>query len=163
MKAKKCLLMALAAALAMILGVTGVSPNVALADEQDDQVEIVVSHNPLESVKWGPMDCSWYGSSLYMYKTTSVTGSTRYYDGSNVGIEMTCSTGGTNACDSYFSVELHRVSGLSDTYIGSAAFKRSGFTKATWTNVGSGYYYFKFVKCSDTQSISSNNVAMYSW
>lgn len=163
MRTKKCLLMVLAATLAMVLGVGGTSPTVVLADEGEDQIEIVVTHNPFESIKWGPMACSWYGSSLYMYKTTSVSGSTRYYDGSNVGIEMTCTTGGTNACDSYFSVELHRVSGFSDTYIGSAAFKHNGFTKATWTNVGSGNYYFKFVKCSDTQSISSNSVAMYSW
>ena len=68
-----------------------------------------------------------------------------------------------NACDSWFSVGLHRVGGFGDAHIGPAVFGRNGSAKATRTNVGSGNHCFNPAKCSDTQSISSDSVAMYSW
>lgn len=133
------------------------------SDESTEQIILEVSYDPNDSFFNGVGAQSWYGSSLYL-SATSYSGQKRYYDGNNVGIEMTCSAAGGSACDSYFSVELHRKNSLlEDTYIGSAPFKRNGFSKATWSNVGSGNYFFKFVKCSDSQSISSNDVAMYSW
>lgn len=41
--------------------------------------------------------------------------------------------------------------------------KRNGFSHAEWTNVGSGNYYFRFVKSHDGIYVVSNDVAMFSW
>lgn len=101
---------------------------------------------------------SWYGGTLSF--ATEATGATRYYDGNSVGIEMTTVSQTVGATDTHFSVELHRGDG---TYVGSAALARNGRTRAVWTNVNSGYYYFKFVKASDGIWVTSSDVAMFSW
>lgn len=109
---------------------------------------------------------SAYYSTLYFggHGITKTIGATRYYDGQNVSISMTASSSGSgSACDPYFSVELHRAHGIFNDYVGSAAFKRDGFTGASWSNVGSGNYYFVFVKCDDGKYISSSDVHMMSW
>lgn len=146
-----------------------VAPTAAYADDERDTELVIpeISYDESDSIFNMPSTRSWYGSTLDMTGTAQYTGSVRDYDGSNVGIEMTCyTTGSPSGCDRYFSVELHRKSGAFDSrddYVGSAAFKRNGFTKATWTNVGAGRYCFKFVKCADNQVLHSNSVAMYSW
>lgn len=92
------------------------------------------------------------------------TGKTRYYSGNTVGISMTASSSGSgSACDNYFSVELHRSHWPFNDYVGSAGFKRDGYSSAEWNNVGPGDYYFVFVKCNDAKTITSNNVKMYSY
>lgn len=102
-----------------------------------------------------------YKSTLYFNRT--YTGKTRHYTGKNISISMDaeCPTSGAS-CDDYFSVELHRAHGLWNDYVGSAGFKRNGFTEATWSNAGAGDYYFVFVKCDDGKFVSSNNVRMFS-
>lgn len=100
---------------------------------------------------------SWYGSTLYVAPHNEWTGATRNYDGSNVGIEMTGTTSGT------FRVELHRGHLITNDYVGFATFDKSKFDKATWTNVGSGKYYFKFDNTQSSTKVSSSDVAMYSW
>lgn len=142
------------------------TPTVAIAEQQasDSSVHVYVTHDPTESIfdNLSESERSWYGSSLEFSGTH--IGSKRYYDGNNIGIEMRCYQTGTYPCDTHFSVELHRSNYIwEDTYIGSAAFNRSGFTKATWTNVGGGTYFFKFVKCNDNMTVRARNVAMYSW
>lgn len=102
---------------------------------------------------------SWYGSTLEVGGYSSWTGATRYYDGSNVGIEMTCRSSGSGT----FDVELHRGYIVFNDYIGTVAFNVNGFTKGTWTNVGSGNYYFKFNNPRVGLNVYSNDVAMYSW
>ena len=152
---------------ALLVGSAALAPSFAYATEaeNDKDVQLEVSYDPADGMGPTISTRSWYGSTLTLGKyDTSFKGATRYYNGQHVGIEMTCKTkGATSGKSKYFSVELHRKNGLVDTYIGSAAFKRKGFTKATWTNVGSGNYYFKFVRTSDGQSIHSNDVKMYSW
>lgn len=100
---------------------------------------------------------SWYGTSMTLLTKTQ-TGQ-KYYDGNNIGIEMTCSstTAGT------FVVSLYRTSGTSAQFLGSANFKRQGFTKATWNGVGPGRYYFTFSKPNDGTIVRSYDVATYSW
>lgn len=98
---------------------------------------------------------SWYGTTLRL--SSSGRTSTSYFDGNNVGIEMTCSS----SKDGYFSVQLKRASDGST--VGTASFKYNGFTKATWTNVGPDSYYFAFSKQIDGAIVTSSDVAMYSW
>lgn len=97
---------------------------------------------------------SWQGISFSfgtVYSTSSF-----YFDGANVGIEMyaSCPVDGT------FTVELYRNN---YEFVGSAEFKRNGFTKAVWENVGAGTYKFKFRKTADGTSVSSSDASMYSW
>lgn len=144
-----------------------INPVIALGkDELESETRVIVKYDK-DNDSYGRSLYSWFGSSLDMSNTTEMSGATHYYYGNNLGIEMSCYTKGSSSkCDTYFSVELHRLTGSYydvDEYVGSAAFKRNGFTKATWTNVGSGRYYFKFRKCPDGQSIHSDSVAMYSW
>lgn len=106
-----------------------------------------------------------YGNIYYStlsFNQTSLTGATRYYSGRNISIEMDAYTTGSNPCDNYFSVELHRADFPFSTQIGSAGFKRNGYSKATWKNMEPGNYFFRFVKCADNVTIKSNNVRMWS-
>lgn len=101
--------------------------------------------------------CSWYGGEATFTFTHTTT--PRYYDGTNVGIEMTCSS----SKDGSFVVELWRGSSkLGGSYVGRAEFSRQGFTKATWSNVGSGNYFFVFTNNAGTP-ITCSGIAMYSW
>lgn len=99
----------------------------------------------------------WYGDDLSLYTTHSFP--ELYFDGNNVGIEMTasCPSSGT------FIVSLYRVVNGRGTLVGSASFKRKGFTKATWEGVGSGTYRFVCKKPADGKLVTSSDVAMYSW
>lgn len=103
-------------------------------------------------------------SSTLTFSVKRHTGITRKYSGNTVGISMTASSSGSgSACDNYFSVELHRAHWPFNDYVGSAGFKRDGYSSAEWNNVGPGDYYFVFVKCDDTKTITSGNVRMYSY
>lgn len=62
-----------------------------------------------------------------------------------------------------FIVSLYRVVNGRGTLVGSASFKRKGFTKATWEGVGSGTYRFVCKKPADGKLVTSSDVAMYSW
>ncbi|MCI8424242.1 MAG: hypothetical protein HFJ72_01060 [Adlercreutzia sp.] len=105
---------------------------------------------------------SWFGSTLQLGFKSKHTGETRWYDGTNVGIEMTSASSVPSSSTQTFNVELHRAHGITNDWIGTAKFKVTGFTKATWTNVGSGNYYFVFNNQSN-YSVKSNDVKMYSW
>ena len=100
---------------------------------------------------------AWFGTSMVLYTTYAT--SSHYFDGNSVGIEMTCASvgGGT------FNVTLRRVQGNSSVSIGTAAFRRNVFTKATWEGVGAGTYFFVMSKPTDGTRVTSSDVAMYSW
>lgn len=100
---------------------------------------------------------SWYGSKLSLL--TRAQTELKHYDGSSIGIEMTCSS----ASEGTFLVSLYRVESSSTQFLGSATFKRRGFTKATWNGVGSGSYYFVFSKANDGTLVTSSDAATYSW
>lgn len=106
---------------------------------------------------------SWFGSTLELGST--YTGPARYYDGNNVGIEMTArqETNGSRPANSYFTVEPMQKKSLTYSSLGSKRMSRSGFSKVTWQNVGSGTVKFKFSKTTDGCWVYSNDVAMYSW
>jgi len=103
------------------------------------------------------MPRAWFGSTMVLYTTYET--STHYYDGNNVGIEMTCSSNASGT----FNVTLMRIEGNSSASLGTAKFKRNGFTKATWEGVGPGAYYFVMSKPTDGRRVTSSDVAMYSW
>lgn len=132
----------------------GVGRGYASAQALDDEIIPVVTHtksfDPYE-----PIACSWYGC------TSIFTGATKlgpyYFDGSNVGIEMNCSSSAGGS----FTVTLYR-GGSSGGRVGSATFSKRGFTKATWSNVGSGSYSFGISRIGSSR-ITANDIAMYSW
>lgn len=101
-----------------------------------------------------------YASSYYSTLTLSyqLRGTTRPYTGSNMHIYMTASAPVTPITT--FKVELYRDK-LIDDYIGYSNFPRNGSKTATWSNVGSGSYYFFFSKANDGFTVTSNNVHMY--
>lgn len=99
---------------------------------------------------------SWYGDSFTL-KGKSWTSPSRYYEGSNIGIEMTCSS----SVSGTLSVRCCSSSGQC---LGVRSFKYRGFTKATWSMPSPGTYYFRVEKTKlDTVPISSSDVKMYSW
>lgn len=138
---------------ALLAGLMVFFPCAAFAAEIES-APVVISHvQETQSIS----SRSWYGgeaSLLFSYSTTP-----RSFDGANVGIEMTC----TSTKAGSFTVELWRGSSrFSASRVGTANFSRQGFTKATWTNVGSGTYFFVFTNSAGTL-IKCSDIAMYSW
>lgn len=98
----------------------------------------------------------------------------RYYKYSHISYEATASayvyktpvsSNNTFYAKTYY-VSLYRKRGfLFSDYIGKKALSRYKYGKATWTNVGSGNYYFRFDKARDGVTIKSRNVKMrsYKW
>lgn len=130
-------------------------PNTALASDISDVdfTKAIVSYNKNESIQILSTN-SWYSSSLYLNSRSTI--GQRYFDGNHVGIEMTAQC----ANDGVFTVSLYRSNG---SLIGSATFRRNGFTKATWLNVGSGNYFFVCENNYDGKTIFSSDVQTYSW
>lgn len=118
---------------------------------------IYITHEKIEIPGISMM--SWFGEKLRLASTQTLKA--RTFDGNNVGIEMTakCPKDGT------FSVTLYRKMSGSNRlrYVGTATFKRNGFTKAVWENVGSGIYQFVCTKSPDGTVVTSSDVAIYSW
>lgn len=169
---KKCPeVISVALAITLTLGCATAYPTTSFAEEPTEptvtlydsmRIDPVVTHDKDEY----PIDptglTSSYSSTLVLGVPSHV-GITRYYSGTNISISMDAYTTGSGGnCDPSFSVELHRAHGFYSEYIGSAAFWRDGYSKATWSNVGPGDYYFKFVRCmQDNKTIYSNNVRMW--
>lgn len=132
-------------------------PRPALAHESSViSGDVVVSYERGVSLA-GDLDArSWYGRKLSL-ASRQVIGPNSF-DGNSVGIEMTasCPKNGT------FTVTLYRMN-PSKQRIGSATFKRNGFTKAVWEGVGSGNYLFECTKSPDGAMVTSKDVAVYSW
>ena len=81
---------------------------------------------------------------------TTLTGSTRSFNGSNINLKtVSKSSGHTAASSRYFTVALYRKNTIGSSYVGEASFLRDGTSNKTWTNVGSGKYYFYFSKGFD--------------
>lgn len=99
---------------------------------------------------------AWYGRKLTLSRNQTFGPQT--FDGNNVGIEMTASCPKSGS----FTVTLYKMNPTKQR-IGSATFKRNGFTKAVWENVGSGRYLFECAKSPDGATVTSNDVAIYSW
>jgi len=99
------------------------------------------------------------------YSTLSLTyhlqGQTRSYTGTNMNIYMYAHA--TVSSATTFTVKLYRDNPwpISNDYIGYSSFPRNGGKTATWSNVGSGNYFFDFSKINDGITIWSDNVHMY--
>lgn len=98
---------------------------------------------------------SWHGDSFTLASGTRKS-AVHYFDGNNIGIEMTCSANRQGT----FVVGCYQSNGQK---IGTRTFAYQGFTKATWPSAGPGYYYFLFSKVNDGAVVKSNDVATYSW
>lgn len=141
-------------AVLMIAATSSIAPRKAFASETLYEVMAAdVYSTPRDASSTQTLHRSWYGDELVF--SISAATPLRYFDGSNVGIEVRaeCPLGGT------FSVGLYRNSNL----IGIASLNRNGFSRAEWTGVGPGSYYFVFSKAADGAKITCSNVAMFSW
>lgn len=146
---RKCLLPGwLIAAVALL---AFMFPIKALAAERDYKVSVTYDDS-----NTGVASCSWFGEPLTLNSYERF--GPYSFDGSNVGLELTSSCAKTG----FFTVTLLRVSDTSTIRIGSASLKSNGFTKATWSNVGSGQYMFEF-RSNLGSLITAPTVAMYSW
>lgn len=138
----------------MIAATSSITPRKAFASETlYEAMDANVYSTPRDARSTPTLNRSWYGDEI-VFSISAVT-PLRYFDGSNVGIEVRaeCPLGGT------FSVGLYRNSNL----IGIASLNRNGFSRAEWTGVGPGSYYFIFSKTSDGAKVTCSNVAMFSW
>lgn len=83
-------------------------------------------------------------------------GATRDYSGPGVYISVdkpSCNTAGT------YTISLYRDK-LIDSRIGTVTRDRNKSGGATWTNAGSGRYYFRFQKSGDGATVTSKRVVM---
>lgn len=109
-----------------------------------------------QSQKGGIEPYSWYGEPFSIVSGTKKT-AVRYFDGSSVGLEMTSSA----TIQGTFSVSLYREGG---TLLGARQLKFNGFSKVTWSNVGSGRYFFSFTKTTaPSVKVTTSQLKMYSW
>lgn len=99
-------------------------------------------------------------TSEFSFKTSFV-GTTRAFNGTNISISATATTNGVKSEFSTYSVTLYRKNLLSSERIGTVNMSMNGTSTRTWTNVGSGKYYFYFSKGTDGVTVSSKNVKMY--
>ncbi|WP_147569449.1 hypothetical protein [Collinsella ihumii] len=101
---------------------------------------------------------SWYGWSFTL-TGKSITTPAQYFDGNNIGIEMTCSA----AVSGRLLVSCH--SGYSGgSSLGTRSFSYQGFTKATWQSNDPGIYRFVISRQgTDSAVVRSSDVKMYSW
>ncbi len=99
--------------------------------------------------------CSWYGDS-FSFSSGTVRIPARYFDGSNIGLEMNCSA----TANGMFNVACYRGDGAS---VGMRKISYQGFSKVTWPSVGPGDYYFHLTKIRDGVRVSSSDVAFFSW
>lgn len=92
------------------------------------------------------------------------TGAKRSYKGKHMKISATCEEDHHCPGHNTYNVTLKRnVKWGIDDKIGTKKMDRCGYDSATWTNVGSGTYYFVFSKSSDWVTLSSENVTMRSY
>ena len=126
-------------------------PIKAMAAEGDYEVSVTYDDS-----NTGVTACSWFGKPLTLNSYERF--GSYSFDGSNVGLEFTSSCAKTG----FFTVTLLRVSDSSTIRIGYASLKSNGFTKATWSNAGSGQYMFEF-RSKPGSLITAPTVAMYSW
>lgn len=118
----------------------------------------IASDDPIGHAGGDFQRTSWCGDTLAVQN--SFTGQTRWYDGNNVGIEFTA----TSSSYGTLEVSLFRsTSWITNEYIGTGYHHYPGWNKTTWSNVGSGNYYFKFTNTGSNAWVYSNDVAMYSW
>lgn len=148
------------AALAMVVSM--LIPNVSpvLADELSDQTRSVVTTESLGSSSVSTY--SSYESSGWFENTYKAP--ERSYDGNNIGITITAHNSVPTHINTTFTVTLYRKNFIGSSKVGSVTFSRScsGETH-TFTNVGSGKYYFVFSKAGDGTREYLDYVHYYSY
>lgn len=128
------------------------------AEEMNNEVIMQITHNNAADLQDEVSLRSWHGYRLNL--SLSARTPNWVFDGNNIAIEMTC----TASRNDSFTTTLYRIgsSGAKER-VGSADLKYQGFSKATWTNVGPGTYFFEFEKKADGITVFSSDAAAYSW
>ncbi|MDD5212805.1 MAG: hypothetical protein PHG82_00020 [Candidatus Gracilibacteria bacterium] len=93
--------------------------------------------------------------------SVSVTGATRYFDGSNITFTSpyASSTPWKNNLNKTYNVVLYRDR-IIDDYIGTVTLYRDESGTANWNNVGAGNYYFILSKVNDGVTLVDNKVTI---
>ncbi|MBQ9937642.1 MAG: hypothetical protein IJO86_04870 [Oscillospiraceae bacterium] len=87
------------------------------------------------------------------------TGAKRDYTGSDMYWSGTTYTEGQlSHMPTTFSVSLYRKKFIGSTLIGTVSLPRVGTHNVPWTNVGSGKYYFYYVKARDGSNVVSDAI-----
>lgn len=143
-KSKK--LTSIIAALAMIFSMFISTASPVFAAELPEETKVVETTETLGSDSASTY--SSYESSGWFENTYKSP--ERSYDGNNIAITITAHNSVPTHINTTFTVTLYRKNFIGSTKIGSATFDRDcvGQT-AAWTNVGSGTYYFVYIKEGD--------------
>jgi hypothetical protein len=91
---------------------------------------------------------SSYTSTFDVYSSSGFTGPTRYYNGQDISIKTYNKSTSGSGTSTTFSIALYRDGWLND-YIGTVSHSRTSDSTSTFSNVGSGDYFFKFWKNDD--------------
>lgn len=86
------------------------------------------------------------------YFDVSLKGATRSYTGNNLSIKTSCTTSSTGTvipASSDFAISLTRQRTFGQDYIGRVDHPRNSTKTSTFSNVGSGKYFFSFTKAND--------------
>lgn len=93
--------------------------------------------------------------------TVQVVGAVRSYNCNNISLSLTSAQSGPGVSTTHRATLVRRTCFIvcNEDTIGSVNVPRNGASgQRTWTNVGSGNYYFYFTKANDGVRITSNNV-----
>ena len=111
---------------------------------------------------------SWYQSYYKIANTSSwrdatYKSQTRYFDGNNIGFEVTSSnTGCYGNGDGYYRIELWRASKI-PVKVRTGYVKASGFSKCDFWSINKpGDYYF-LICPEEYKNVEGTNFKMFSW
>ena len=89
------------------------------------------------------------------------TGPTREYTGQDMNWSgYTYTRGQLPHMPDIFRIYLYRKNFIGSTCIGHVDRPREGYHDVSWTNVGSGKYYFVYVKARDGADVVSDEITM---
>lgn len=115
-----------------------------------------ISPEPVLTLYEATSPFSWYADTFSITSGTVRT-PTRYFDGSNIGIEMESSAQSSGS----LQVALYSSNGSS---FGPRQIRYPGSSSASWLNTSPGYYYFRFSKRDNPSvTVTSNQLRMFSW
>jgi hypothetical protein len=95
---------------------------------------------------------------------TYLKGASRSYDGNNISIKLTgvsCSSCNDKVVTLYYVALWRNVNNGFDNRIGTQTCSSKANCTKSWTNVGSGKYYFVFERANDGGEQIISTVAMY--
>ncbi len=100
-----------------------------------------------------------------MLTSKGFSGTSRYYDGSNIGIttyNKTADGQSSYGTSNTFSIALYRDNPIINDFIGTVTHSRTVDATSKWGNVGKGNYFFNFWK-NDDRVFVKGSVKMFNY